>query len=161
MAETIAVTFQHRLQKGIYLLSSFSICYANSDLLNIFKIKMRWINVQYSQRVDVPLLTSRFETDRKLRIIFPYFTAQQPVPDLCHQEEFECGSSFDDVVSLDKCEAHVTEHRKNPDDQVFKDYFGGLDEESIRDNFVVIYELMDETLDFGYPQSLDAKILRE
>merc|ERR1719482_2650700 len=100
--------------------------------------------------------TSRFETDRKLRIIFPYFTAQQPVPDLCHQEEFECGSSFDDVVSLDKCEAHVTEHRKNPDDQVFKDYFGGLDEESIRDNFVVIYELMDETLDFGYPQSLDA-----
>ena len=80
---------------------------------------------------------------------------------LCHQEEFECGSSFDDVVSLDKCEAHVTEHRKNPDDQVFKDYFGGLDEESIRDNFVVIYELMDETLDFGYPQSLDAKILRE
>jgi|UniRef100_A0A7S4A1Y9 AP-1 complex subunit mu len=44
---------------------------------------------------------------------------------------------------------------------VFKDYFGGLDEESIRDNFVVIYELMDETLDFGYPQSLDAKILRE
>ena len=87
--------------------------------------------------------------------------AQQPVPDLCHQEEFECGSSFDDVVSLDKCEAHVTEHRKNPDDQVFKDYFGGLDEESIRDNFVVIYELMDETLDFGYPQSLDAKILRE
>jgi AP-1 complex subunit mu len=87
--------------------------------------------------------------------------AQQPVPDLCHQEEFECGSSFDDVVSLDKCEAHVTEHRKNPDDQVFKDYFGGLDEESIRDNFVVIYELMDETLDFGYPQSLDANILRE
>ncbi len=122
---------------------------------------MRWINVQYSQRVDVPLLTSRFETDTKLRIIFPYITAQQPVPDLCHQEEFECGSSFDDVVSLDKCEAHVTEHRKNPDDQVFKDYFGGLDEESIRDNFVVIYELMDETLDFGYPQSLDAKILRE
>ena len=50
---------------------------------------------------------------------------------------------------------------KISDDQVFKDYFGGLDEESIRDNFVVIYELMDETLDFGYPQSLDAKILRE
>ena len=28
--------------------------------------------------------------------------------------------------------------------QVFKDYFGELDEESIRDNFVIIYELMDE-----------------
>ena len=45
--------------------------------------------------------------------------------------------------------------------QVFKDYFGELEEESIRDNFVIIYELMDETMDFGYPQSMDSKILRE
>jgi len=44
---------------------------------------------------------------------------------------------------------------------VFKDYFGELEEESIRDNFVVIYELMDETMDFGYPQAMDSKILRE
>jgi AP-1 complex subunit mu len=44
---------------------------------------------------------------------------------------------------------------------VFKDYFGELDEESIRDNFVIIYELMDETMDFGYPQAMDSKILRE
>jgi hypothetical protein len=27
-----------------------------------------------------------------------------------------------------------------------------LEEESIRDNFVIIYELLDETNDFGYPQ---------
>lgn len=45
--------------------------------------------------------------------------------------------------------------------QVFKDYFGELAEESIRDNFVVVYELLDETLDFGYPQSCESKILRE
>mmetsp|Transcript_14199 Transcript_14199/g.46354 ORF Transcript_14199/g.46354 Transcript_14199/m.46354 type:complete len:425 (+) Transcript_14199:142-1416(+) len=44
---------------------------------------------------------------------------------------------------------------------VFKDYFGELDEESIRDNFVIIYELMDETMDFGYPQAMDSKILKE
>jgi AP-1 complex subunit mu len=44
---------------------------------------------------------------------------------------------------------------------VFKDYFGELEEESIRDNFVIIYELMDETMDFGYPQAMDSKILRE
>lgn len=44
---------------------------------------------------------------------------------------------------------------------MFKDYFGELDEESIRDNFVIIYELLDETNDFGYPQSMDSKILRE
>jgi len=44
---------------------------------------------------------------------------------------------------------------------VFKDYFGELEEESIRDNFVIIYELLDETNDYGYPQSMDSKILRE
>ncbi|KAJ1404906.1 clathrin assembly complex, medium subunit, partial [Ochromonadaceae sp. CCMP2298] len=44
---------------------------------------------------------------------------------------------------------------------VFKDYFGELEEESIRDNFVVVYELLDETMDFGYPQTCESKILRE
>lgn len=44
--------------------------------------------------------------------------------------------------------------------QVFKDYFGTLEDESIRDNFVIIYELLDETMDFGMPQSLDSTILR-
>ena len=43
---------------------------------------------------------------------------------------------------------------------VFKDYFGALEEESIRDNFVIIYELLDETMDHGLPQSLDSTILR-
>jgi len=33
--------------------------------------------------------------------------------------------------------------------------------ESIRDNFVIIYELLDEMMDFGYPQSTDGKILQE
>ena len=46
-------------------------------------------------------------------------------------------------------------------EQVFKDYFGELEEESIRDNFVVVYELLDETMDFGYPQTCESKILRE
>lgn len=41
------------------------------------------------------------------------------------------------------------------------EYFKELEEESIRDNFVVIYELLDELLDFGYPQTTDSKILQE
>jgi AP-1 complex subunit mu len=45
--------------------------------------------------------------------------------------------------------------------EVFKDYFKELEEESIRDNFVITYELMDEMMDFGYPQISEAKILRE
>merc|ERR1719369_2686325 len=44
---------------------------------------------------------------------------------------------------------------------VFGDYFKEIEEESIRDNFVIIYELLDELLDFGYPQTTDGKILQE
>lgn len=44
---------------------------------------------------------------------------------------------------------------------VMAEYFKELEEESIRDNFVVIYELLDELLDFGYPQTTDTKILQE
>lgn len=45
--------------------------------------------------------------------------------------------------------------------QVLVEYFKELEEESIRDNFVVIYELMDEMMDFGYPQTTESKILQE
>ncbi|XP_061634697.1 adaptor related protein complex 1 subunit mu 3 isoform X6 [Phyllopteryx taeniolatus] len=45
--------------------------------------------------------------------------------------------------------------------QVFQEYFKELEEESIRDNFVTVYELMDEVMDFGFPQTTDSKILQE
>ena len=45
--------------------------------------------------------------------------------------------------------------------QVMQEYFKEVEEESIRDNFVICYELMDELIDFGYPQTTDAKILQE
>ncbi|KAK2157494.1 hypothetical protein LSH36_190g03021 [Paralvinella palmiformis] len=45
--------------------------------------------------------------------------------------------------------------------QVFCEYFKELEEESIRDNFVIIYELLDELMDFGFPQTTDSKILQE
>ncbi len=45
--------------------------------------------------------------------------------------------------------------------QVFCEYFKELEEESIRDNFVLIYELLDEIMDFGYPQTTESKILKE
>lgn len=44
---------------------------------------------------------------------------------------------------------------------VFRHYFEELEEESLRDNFVVVYELLDEMMDFGYPQYTEAKILSE
>ncbi|KAL9676509.1 hypothetical protein QQ045_004723 [Rhodiola kirilowii] len=44
---------------------------------------------------------------------------------------------------------------------VFKHYFEELEEESLRANFVVAYELLDEMMDFGYSQYTEAKILTE
>lgn len=44
---------------------------------------------------------------------------------------------------------------------VFKFYFKLVIEESIRDNFVTVYELLDEVMDFGYPQFTEGAILRE
>jgi len=45
--------------------------------------------------------------------------------------------------------------------QLLKSYFNEVDEESVRDNFVIIYELLDEIMDFGYPQITDGKVLQE
>ncbi|SCZ96992.1 BZ3500_MvSof-1268-A1-R1_Chr4-2g06918 [Microbotryum saponariae] len=39
-------------------------------------------------------------------------------------------------------------------------YFGKLDEESVKNNFVLIYELLDEILDFGYPQNSESDTLK-
>ena len=35
---------------------------------------------------------------------------------------------------------------------VIQDFCGQLTEESVRKNFVLIYEIIDEMFDFGYPQ---------
>ena len=44
---------------------------------------------------------------------------------------------------------------------VFRSYFGGeCNDNAIRNNFVIIYELLDEVMDYGYPQTLDAETLK-
>eukprot|EP00934_Nitzschia_sp_Nitz4_P006416 Nitzschia sp. Nitz4//scaffold203_size38902//17362//18846//NITZ4_007660-RA/size38902-augustus-gene-0.43-mRNA-1//1//CDS//3329541424//6406//frame0 len=44
--------------------------------------------------------------------------------------------------------------------RVFKDYCGTLSEEAIRKNFVLLYELLDEMLDYGYPQITRTQTLK-
>lgn len=45
--------------------------------------------------------------------------------------------------------------------EVLTGYLKELAEESIRDNFVVIYELLDEMMDYGFPQTTETRILKE
>jgi AP-4 complex subunit mu-1 len=44
--------------------------------------------------------------------------------------------------------------------KVFKDYCGVLTEEAIRKNFVLVYELLEEMIDFGYPQITSTEMLK-
>ena len=40
------------------------------------------------------------------------------------------------------------------------DFCGSLEEETLRNNFVLIYELIDEIIDFGHPQVTDSEVLK-
>ncbi|KAK9824001.1 hypothetical protein WJX72_006898 [[Myrmecia] bisecta] len=44
---------------------------------------------------------------------------------------------------------------------IIKDYCGLLSEEAVRKNFVLLYELLDEVIDYGYPQSSSSEALKE
>ncbi|XP_031394499.1 AP-4 complex subunit mu [Punica granatum] len=44
--------------------------------------------------------------------------------------------------------------------RVIKDYLGVLSEDSLRKNFVLVYELLDEVIDFGYVQSTSTEVLK-
>jgi len=44
--------------------------------------------------------------------------------------------------------------------RLFKDYCGVLTEESVRSNFTLIYELLDEIFDWGYPQTCSTESLK-
>jgi len=44
--------------------------------------------------------------------------------------------------------------------EIMQNYFGKISEENVKNNFVLIYELLDEILDFGYPQNTDTGMLK-
>ncbi|CAN0873421.1 AP-4 complex subunit mu [Linum grandiflorum] len=44
--------------------------------------------------------------------------------------------------------------------RVIKDYLGILNEDSFRKNFVLVYELLDEVIDFGYVQTTSTEVLK-
>ena len=45
--------------------------------------------------------------------------------------------------------------------RVIKDFCGVLNEEAIRKNFVMIYEILDEMIDFGYPQLTSTEQIKD
>jgi hypothetical protein len=74
-----------------------------------------------------------------------------------------CTCLWNVVLALSKRNSNAAEiiiflHRLA---SVLTEYFKELEEESIRDNFVIVYELLDEMMDFGFPQTTESKILQE
>ena len=45
--------------------------------------------------------------------------------------------------------------------EIFSDYFGDCTESLIKEHYVVVYELLDEMLDNGYPLATESNILKE
>lgn len=45
--------------------------------------------------------------------------------------------------------------------QLFADYCGKLTEQDLRENYLLLYEVLDEVDDFGYPQDTSAEILKQ
>eukprot|EP00126_Sphaerothecum_destruens_P010444 Sdes_comp20744_c0_seq1m16622 len=48
----------------------------------------------------------------------------------------------------------------NKASKIMVSYFGKFNEEAIKSNFVLIYELLDEILDYGYPQMAESTVLK-
>jgi AP-3 complex subunit mu len=44
---------------------------------------------------------------------------------------------------------------------VLSDYLGGLNDDLIKDNFVIVYQLLDEMMDSGFPMTTEPNILKE
>ncbi|EPB65899.1 hypothetical protein ANCCEY_15023, partial [Ancylostoma ceylanicum] len=55
---------------------------------------------------------------------------------------------------------HARQQFLNRFADTMQSYFGKLNEENVKNNFVLIYELLDEILDFGYPQNTDPGVLK-
>ena len=44
--------------------------------------------------------------------------------------------------------------------QIFHSYFGSVHEDALRDNFVTVQQIIDEAMDFGYPQLTEVDLLK-
>ena len=63
-----------------------------------------------------------------------------------------------ETMSAIQCDANFS--FVNSSDSL-QDYCGLLSEEAVRKNFVLLYELLDEVIDYGYPQNSSSEALKE
>ena len=108
-------------------------------------------------RGDLPKSTPEhfFRVTRKDKALPPFFVSDG-VSYLFQQQK----GLFFVLTSKGNCSPSFTAALLSRISQVIKDYCGMNSEEAIRKNFVLIYELLDEMMDFGYPQETSTDHLK-
>lgn len=93
-----------------------------------------------------------------LHIIFTIVTRFIHVPDDVFSLQ-RYGLFFIANVQLEVQPLLVTEFLHRVVD-VFRDYFNEVSEESIKENFITVYQLMDEMMDNGIPMTTEPNVLK-
>lgn len=123
-----------------------------------------------NQRGDV-LITRNYRLDELNRGIATAFRLQViAAKEIRSPIKILSSTSFLHVRNEDIFLVAVTKHNANVSTifetlfrmvEIFKAYFGGkFTEETIRNHLILTYELLDEMMDYGYPQNLTMEVLK-
>jgi AP-2 complex subunit mu-1 len=98
----------------------------------------------------------------RVNVIHARQQVRSPVTNIARTSFFHIkrGNIWIAVVTKQNVNAGMVFELLNKTVEIMQSYFGKLNEENVKNNFVLVYEILDEILDFGYPQNLDTGILK-
>uniref|UniRef100_A0A0K0EV70 AP-50 (inferred by orthology to a D. melanogaster protein) n=2 Tax=Strongyloides TaxID=6247 RepID=A0A0K0EV70_STRVS len=98
----------------------------------------------------------------RVNVIHARQQVRSPVTNMARTSFFHIkrGNVWICVVARQNVNAAMVFEFLNRFADTMQSYFGKLNEENVKNNFVLIYELLDEILDFGYPQNTDPGVLK-
>lgn len=98
----------------------------------------------------------------RVSVIHARHAVRSPVTNIARTSYFHirCGNVWVVAATRQNVNAALVFEFLHKMVSVLESYFGKITEESVKNNFVLIYELLDEILDYGYPQKTDSGILK-
>ncbi|CAJ0580256.1 unnamed protein product, partial [Mesorhabditis spiculigera] len=97
----------------------------------------------------------------RVNVIHARQQIRSPVTNMARTSSFHVkrGNVWVCAVSRQNVNAAMVFEFLNRCADTMQSFFGKLNEENVKNNCVLIYELLDEILDFGYPQNTDPGVL--
>ncbi|ANZ74663.1 BA75_00962T0 [Komagataella pastoris] len=113
------------------------------------------ISRKYKQDLDDSLILSNYVSQKKSQPIFHYQG--------CNYISYKADDIIILMISFSNINCVSNLYFCHQFANALKEYLDGrlLDDSSIKENFILVYQLFDETFDFGIPQLTDFNILRE